>query len=404
MTHQVPVRITRFAATQWVAAVTFGGRIIASPKSRTRKAAVAAMEQALRETGYTRAMPEWNLLPTEEPAPQPEAPVAPAPKPEAPAPVPTAKDVRDDAADAAIEAAKRSVIPTALPRMEGGVVTPRSDLAAWLDVFEQVCEKLEPVFEQDPDRRNRTRNFRDAVDLAMREISFRGAYERTIGGDFWLRHAQSMAKQAGRIVIDPTTRAPSRGEGNRRARHHRNINGNWDDVSSQTEAKVARKAAETRAAIPDAPTTPEVVEAARRAKAAAKAAPVAPAVALGDYVRDEESQTWRHRETGAIPRRAVRSELNKAVARADRATAGPRYSGCKVAYRAAYSYGAAMGRAYEAAGLKRSLGYKVGMIIALRGQEALPHPEYDALVEREIGAEKLAELVAQFRAQDALSA
>jgi hypothetical protein len=416
-TAPVAVRITRFSRTRWAAAVTFGGQIVAA-EGKTRKAAVAGLEPALRAIGYNRDLPTWELLPTEDataPAPQPEA--KPAPEPEAaPAPaaepkVLSAKDARDDRAEEAVETAKRTVVvPTALPKMAAGWVTPDSDIEAWVDVYRQCVSKLEPVFEADPDKRTRVSNFREGVNLAMEAISFRGAYRRTIGGDFWLRHAQSkLQRERGEYLPDVTTRQTVRGEGNRRARHHRNINGNWDDVSAATARKEAQVAAERKAAIPSAPLTPEITEASRRAKAAQATAPTTTTeettdMNLNDYVRDDENQTWRHRETGEIPRRAVRKELNRARARAERKAAGPRYTGDKAAMRVAAAYGRQMAGAYAEAGLKGSFGYKVGVVVALRGQEALPHPEYDAFVEAELGADKLAGLVAEFRDEDAKSA
>lgn len=415
MSNTVAVRITRFTARRWAAAVTFGGKVVAA-EGKTRRAAVAGLEPALRAVGYTRPLPEWKLLPTEDatapapeakPAPEPEAAPAPAAEPEAP----SAKDVREDRAEQEVEQAKRTVVPNALPRMAAGWVTPDSDIDAWVDVYRQCVAKLEPVFESDPDRKNRVANFREGVNLAMEAVSFKGAYRRTIGDEFWLRHAQSkLQRERGEYLPDVTTRQTVRGEGNRRARHHRNINGNWDDVSQATARKTAKQAAERKAAIPSAPLTPEIEEAARRAKAAQAATPTTTTettdmtVNLNDYVRDDEAMTWRHRETGEIPRRAVRKELNRAKARAERKAAGPRYTGDKAAMRVAAAYGRQMAGAYEQAGLKGSFGYKVGVTIALRGQDALPHPEYDALVEQELGADKLAGLVAEFRASDAKSA
>lgn len=429
----VPCRILRYAATEWVAAVTLGSRVIATPKCRTRKAAMAALEPALREAGYARTIPEWAPLPTEvmgAPAPAPTVP-APAPEPEpvpvpAPEPVPSAKDLRDDAAEAAIEDAKR-ILPPVLPKMEGGFVTPRSDLAAWLDVFEQVCEKLEPVFEQDPDVRQRAANFREGVNLAMEGISFKGAYRRTIGGDFWVRHAQSLAKQAGRVVIDPTSRVivarkPATGRVETRngvpltvcpadgPRWTKNINGNWIQADGTTERREAREAAAKRAAIPGStiPERAEIAEAAARAAAATRApAPAATADLLAEFVRDDATKTWRHRETGAIPRRETRRLLNQAAFSAQQASARserPRYEGDPAAMRSAVAYGRSMAAAYQAAGLRSALGYKLGVVVALRGMGAMPHPEYDSAIQAEIGTEALDRLVSEFAQSDALSA
>lgn len=362
----VPLHLARVGKNQFTATVRFTpapGGFVTSDITGCRKTAQASLEAKLLDMGYTDELPKWDIrdmgdiappkpvdasaFGDEEPVtnvvgplpPRPSPPVLalplpaapPAVKPELPAP-PAAKPertpveaVRDNLlasiASKAIEEAKADVFAPVTPDMPAGRINPLTGLTFWVDVYLAAMGKLMAVEYPGETPREIVQNLRIAVDLVMNNAGCVGAWDRAPSGDYWIRYASSRDSR----VFDPTMKNTNPGEGLRREKHHRNINGNWDDVSKAGQ-KRAGKASDRKAAA--------------QVAAKEKAATQAKASASPKYVPQNEED--------------------------------------KVAYRKAYAFGSALGAAFREAGQDQRLGYKVGQCAALRAQGATPHAKFEA--------------------------
>jgi hypothetical protein len=246
----VPVYVAKVGTRRFTAAVAYrpapNGWLV-SDVSPQRRSAIRSLEAKLREAGA--AVPKFRVVDkgdltakAETPAAQPEATSAPAPKP-ATAQVlnPDAPDVDEEAdtlrtmdtiadeAEQALEDAKQTMTltPTVAPKMSAGYVTPLSDRQHWLDVFEQARTKLSGLTFPGEKRHEQIANYRESVNVLMESIGFVGPWRRAIGGDYWVRVAGA---------VDETVRQPRAGDGNRRLRYHRDINGNVIDRREEARA------------------------------------------------------------------------------------------------------------------------------------------------------------------------
>jgi hypothetical protein len=122
------------------------------------------------------------------------------------------------------------------PKLDQGFVTPISDKDTWCSVFHKAIEIAMSTMSNAYDKENASK-FRAEVNMCMESgqagVPSIGAYRVMPCGDRWIRLSG---------LDDPAVRKPRQGEGLNRARHHKDINGNWVDVSGEPEKRRGRKA------------------------------------------------------------------------------------------------------------------------------------------------------------------
>lgn len=121
------------------------------------------------------------------------------------------------------------------PKLDQGFVTPISDKETWCANFHKAVELAMSTMSNAYDKENASK-FRAEVNMCMENgtagVPCIGAYRVMPCGDRWIRLSG---------LDDPSVRKPKQGEGLNRARHHKDINNNWVDVSGEPEKRRRRK-------------------------------------------------------------------------------------------------------------------------------------------------------------------
>jgi hypothetical protein len=241
--------------------------------------------------------------------------------------------------------------------MAGGYVTPLSDQAAWDDVYRMTRAKFDNVdfTERVPDvaggltRKEVVANYRAEVGKTMEAVSFVSPWKRTVGGDYWIAFSTE---------LDHTIRQPKSNDGARAERHGRDINGE--------PLLVSRPESDPSKLIIN-PMLGKVTDAEVKAAMYGETRPETP-----KYIE------------GFVGTRAERKEANRAKAAASRAVgavAKYEYPGSTEQKNLAFKHG----RVLQAIGARegrdsktKTLWYKLGIVVSLRSQGALPHAKFEA--------------------------
>jgi hypothetical protein len=124
--------------------------------------------------------------------------------------------------------------PPEMPKLDNGFVTPISDKEYWCSSYRKAIEVATRLMQNDSSEKfgEKVARFRNEVNSCMENVKGAipciGAYRSMPSGDKWIRLTDEK---------DPTTRQTNKGEGANRERHHRNINGNWENVSGESDYK-----------------------------------------------------------------------------------------------------------------------------------------------------------------------
>lgn len=225
--HIAPVAVKKVGKRQFHAGVKFQGQWITATGKQT-KTAVKALEQALVERNIP--LVNWKvqiLEPVELSLPKTEsaekADTSPATE-RSPSVCQTQEEVPN-------LVSPRMELPK-MPTLDTGLVTPISDKTTWVAAYRKAVGIIVSTESQDLNESygERIRRFQSEV-IAIMENPKEGhpcvgAWRRMPSGDSWL----SLTDEP-----DPTVRKVQRGEGSRRERNWKNINGNRVDVSGKSE-------------------------------------------------------------------------------------------------------------------------------------------------------------------------
>jgi len=191
-TQRVTLYIKRVANRRFVATTNFRQQQISGKAAGQRPKAIENLEAALEAAGAPW-LPIWEPVEVDA-APEKESEYDP-------------------------QTIVRPVTPAA-PKTDKGWTTPSSDPEVWEQFCSQTIAMVDSLgFTTDEDS---VSDYRDKCDKVMRSLGCRGPFERSPSGDRYIRQSK---------IADPTVRRPRRGEGRRRERHHKTIDGNFRDVS-----------------------------------------------------------------------------------------------------------------------------------------------------------------------------
>lgn len=350
-TATVPLYTARIGHRQFTAAVKYrpvGGFLVSAPQP-TRKSAIKALEAKLlgHPTYLAKSVPVWDVrdqgdLTVKVPAPKPEVPTAESTIAHLNNPNAAAKPVGTIPArepEVTSAPAPKPVLPTTppvAPTMDGGFVTPRSDKAAWIDVYRQTTAKFDGIDFPGENPREKVANYRRTIGDLMESISFIAPWRRTPGGDTWLTISGEK---------DHTIRLPKAGDGRHRERFHKNINGNTVEV--QRDPTDSSKLYEHKVTVTDSEVQALLGEDAPR----------------------------------RAPTRKEKKAERQAAHKAAKAASAYKYPGSSDAYNAAFKYGRELQKAAAIEGHDRKVKtqwFKLGVCRSLHSQGALPHAKYEA--------------------------
>jgi hypothetical protein len=381
--------VAKVGHRRFTAAVAYkpaeNGWLVSDAKG-TRKAAIHSLEAKLREAGS--AIPQWTIVDKgdlsdatihvakEAVAETVEQPPA-IPATEAAVLNPDAPDVDDEAetlrpldavadkAEEALEQAKAvATVPAIAPQMDAaGWVTPLTDKAAWIDIYEQCRNKLSGIEYPGEKRWEKIHNYRESVNVLMESIGFVGPWRRALGGTTWITFAG---------VVDDTVRQP-------RARNPfgpsyvKDSNGVWHEVAR--DKKDPRKIA-TESKTED---FSETLERARERLSETKTTETTTAPDAQETQDTQEAETMTEKRLT----RAERSALNKAAHAAQRQAQKPaKFTGGTSQQRsAAYAQGRHYAGQAAALGHDRkttTLWFKLGVVASLKAQGVPETHHYEA--------------------------
>lgn len=200
----------QLAENDFSAGVKFGGRMVTA-RGIDDNAAITALEERLAGLGAPKVL-GWRIEFISQ------------------AELPEKQEVLDSTP---CEEYYPKMESPSIETLDGGWVTPLTNRSFWIETYQVVSEFASKLMQDNLKEGygEKLLRYKNEINRLMEagyegRLPCIGAYRRQPSGDTWLR----LTGQP-----DLTIRQTKSGEGERRARHHKNINGNWDDISGLPE-------------------------------------------------------------------------------------------------------------------------------------------------------------------------